>query len=620
MEFLTGCNYWTTHKATEMWKDWDEGEVRKDLKALSENNVKYIRVFPLWRDFQPIIPCMKKRGHIVEFRLEGDRPAENRDYLDETMLARFDRFLDICDEFGIKVVVGLITGFMSGRLFIPSALFGKDLFKDEMALLFQQRFVRGFVTRFKDRTAVYAWDLGNECHGMGNIDNRFVASNWIGIISNAIRAADPKRPIISGMHGIGIDESESTWSIDGQAEFVDVITTHIYPYWTDCAGRDKIASFRASMHSTYETKMFSDLVDKPCLVEEIGTVGPNVCSEDVTADFLRISMLSNYANGAAGFMWWCSGDFTDVKTIPHAWYMTEVELGMMDTNRSPKPMLSEMKKLTEFLNSLDFELPKVKNDVVCVLTKDQKQWEIGYITHCLAKQSNLSLKFCFGEKQIPEADAYLIPSMFGDNIMCHESFDYITDRVYNHGATLYMSMDFSMVKKFADLTGNTVEDSGLIAQKGSFALSGKEIEYMRDRTYFIRAERAEVLAKDEDGTPIMTRAKYGKGTVVYLNFPLEKKLIAENNAFLKNNHEVYKEAFSELIAKKEIISENKYVCVTYHPSGDTAYCVALNHSPDTQKTELRLKPGWEIDKVYRGGVEELPPFDGAIFRIKKVKK
>ena len=78
-----------------------------------------------------------------------------------------DTFLSICDKYKIKVIVGLITGWMSGRLYVPTALYGKDVLTDPTALYFEQLFIRGFVSRFKSKDALYAWDLGNECNCLG---------------------------------------------------------------------------------------------------------------------------------------------------------------------------------------------------------------------------------------------------------------------------------------------------------------------------------------------------------------------------------------------------------------------------------------------------------------------
>ena len=127
MEFLLGCNYWASNAGSDMWRCFDADVVREDVRVLSSYGVTHMRVFPNWRDFQPVMPLYTGQGTLDGYCLEGERPAENPCYLDEVMLDRFRIFLDICDEYGVRVVVGLITGWMSGRLNIPSALYGKNV-------------------------------------------------------------------------------------------------------------------------------------------------------------------------------------------------------------------------------------------------------------------------------------------------------------------------------------------------------------------------------------------------------------------------------------------------------------------------------------------------------------
>ena len=52
--FLLGVNYWDSVSGTDMWKNWDPESVAKDLDAMQEIGVEYMRVFPNWRDFQPV--------------------------------------------------------------------------------------------------------------------------------------------------------------------------------------------------------------------------------------------------------------------------------------------------------------------------------------------------------------------------------------------------------------------------------------------------------------------------------------------------------------------------------------------------------------------------------------
>lgn len=96
---------------------------------------------------------------------------------------------------------------------------------DATAIYFEQLFIKGFVNEFKCRDTIYAWDLGNECNCAGVVNNSFEAASWTATISNAIRAADSTRPVISGMHGLTID---GNWTIDTQAQFTDMLTTHPY--------------------------------------------------------------------------------------------------------------------------------------------------------------------------------------------------------------------------------------------------------------------------------------------------------------------------------------------------------------------------------------------------------
>ena len=52
--YMIGCNYWDSVHGTDMWRDYDHDVVEADLKALSVNGIKFMRVFPNWRDFQPV--------------------------------------------------------------------------------------------------------------------------------------------------------------------------------------------------------------------------------------------------------------------------------------------------------------------------------------------------------------------------------------------------------------------------------------------------------------------------------------------------------------------------------------------------------------------------------------
>ena len=385
MEFIIGCNYWASNAGAEMWRNFDIDIIDDDLKILSENGVKYLRVFPNWRDFQPVVPVIGARGNIEGYSFENDREPDNEFYIDEQMTKRFSDFLDVCEKYKLSVIVGIVTGWMSGGLFVPPALYEKNVISDHLALYFQQLFIRGFVEKFKDRNVISAWDLGNECNAMAEVSTRWEAVHWTASVSNAIRAADPTRPIVSGMHGLGID---GEWQIGDQAMFTDMLTTHPYPFWCEHTKIDGILGFRTTIHATAQSKFYSDIGGKPCFAEEIGTMGPMVCREEKAADFLRVNMLSLWANGAKGIMWWCAFDQTKLESFPYTEQMVERELGMVDEDRNPKPVLKEMKNLSEKFDSFDFNLPEAAIDGVCILPYGQRNhWSVGYMTYTLAKKA-----------------------------------------------------------------------------------------------------------------------------------------------------------------------------------------------------------------------------------------
>lgn len=616
MEFMIGCNYWASNAGTEMWKNWDAAAVEKDLALLSSHGATYLRVFPNWRDFQPVMPMLQIGNVLVEYRLEGERFPENPYYLDEVMLERFSIFCDLCDKYNIKLIVGLLTGWMSGRLFIPSALYGKNLYTDPTALWLEQKFIKGFVERFRDRKCIFAWDLGNECNCLDIARERVVAANWSSVIANAIRSADNTRPVVSGMHSLDVDPVDKAWLIQDQAEYTDILTTHPYPMHCMHTDIDRYGSIRTLLHATAQTKYYANVGKKPCLAEEIGTMGPMPCSDECAEGFLRVNLYSNWAAGASGVMWWCANDQTNLTTAPYTWIMCEVELGMITTDFQPKPVLKEMKKFAEFLKGLDFTLPPAKEDAVCITSQKQDQWGISYMSYILGRQANLNLSFAYVDCGIPEADVYLLPSIHESRVMSGEQWKLLRKRVED-GATLYISMDDGIVSEFQTVTGMKPLDSEDVSGTGKVVFGGEEIVFSKARNNILAAAGAEVLAYDDQNNPAISKYRYGKGTVYFVNFPLERMLLTEHYGFDSNRYVVYKELLADCRKDHIADAENPYVSATQHFTENGGYCVFVNYSDQPQKINMQIKNGYTVDKVYCGNTEELEPFGAAVISFKK---
>ena len=104
-EFFIGCNYWASHAGTNMWHDWRPEVIENDFKLLSSKNVKYLRIFPLWPDFQPIKMHRGGGGCDKEIRM-GEDPLPfteaGRAGVSELMCERFQYFCDLAEKYGAE--------------------------------------------------------------------------------------------------------------------------------------------------------------------------------------------------------------------------------------------------------------------------------------------------------------------------------------------------------------------------------------------------------------------------------------------------------------------------------------------------------------------------------------
>ena len=74
-----GCNYWASHAGTRMWELWDEKVVESDFLKLAAIGCRLIRVFPNWRDFQPIEAVPGWRGIVRGLRMKGQKMTGSDD-------------------------------------------------------------------------------------------------------------------------------------------------------------------------------------------------------------------------------------------------------------------------------------------------------------------------------------------------------------------------------------------------------------------------------------------------------------------------------------------------------------------------------------------------------------
>jgi endo-1,4-beta-mannosidase len=625
MNYMIGCNYWDSQSGTEMWVNFSADTINDDFKQLSSYGIEYLRVFPNWRDFQPIKSLKTVFGNHSHYCMSDESELDNEFGIDSDMLEKFETLCNIAEKYKIKLIVSLVTGWMSGRLFVPQALEDKNLITDPEVLVWTEKFVRGFVRHFKDNLNIVAWDLGNECNCMEKVTDRNQAYLWASHVRNAIVCEDQSRIVMSGLHGIDAD-SKAVWRIADQGEITDMLTVHPYPSPSIGGDTDPLNQLKTSLLPTIQCQYYSDIGGKPAMIQEQGSLNRMVANRDASADFLRVNMLSGWANGSKGYLWWCAHEQINLNFFPYSYSMRE--LGLLDTNKQPKPAAIEMKRISDMLRALPIqELPGKDIDAVCVVSMEQKQWHIAATTAILAKQAGFEVCFRHYTQDIPKASVYLLPSIAGWKVIDKNTYQFLIDRVYSHGANLYVSEDSGVLERFEEVFG--LVSSGMREnsrnQKAEFLL-GKDrfsLPFKYSKELLLENDKAEILSRDEQGNIVFSRHKYGKGNVYYLGFPLEKMLWSKPDIYNQTDelpyYKIYSEVAGTIIAKNIVCSGNKQIGVTQHRCDDgTFVIVAVNYSNKPQNPDFEVQEGWELSPLY-GNSTEIKKCDAGIYMARPIK-
>ena len=608
--FLTGANYWASHAGTNMWRNWDEKVVEKDFKLLSANGIQALRVFPLWPDFQPITMLKGGGNHPREIRF-GEEPLPDteagRAGVNEVMIQRFRKMADLAEKYKLALVVGIVTGWMSGRYYTPPALEDKHVYTDPLSLRWQSRFVKYFVKSLKDAPAIKAWDLGNECNCMGGVESSSVAYSWTAFITNAIRSEDTSRPVVSGMHSLTAEERNGKWTIQDQAELTEILTTHPYPQFTPYARFDPCDTIRSVFHAVSETRFYGEVGNRSAFIEEIGTLGPMIAGYEKTRSYTKNVLWNAWAHDCRGFFWWCAFDQEHLAHAPYDWNSCERELGMFSKDYEPAASAVEMKKFRNFVDKMPFgKLPELKKDAVCILGTEQDQWAVAYSSFILSKQAGFNIEFQYGEQPLKDSDFYIMPSVKGQGGMSGKRWKELVEKV-RKGASLYVSMDLSFFSKFKDFFGVEVQtrSSGVGSYNYELKLGKEKLElsFPVKTIYDMKSVGADVLGTDKKtGKPVFFETKFGKGTIYLLTFPVETLMIERGGTFQaeesRDAWKLYKYIAADLLKKKVISKENAYLAVTEHDiSASEKVCICVNCSPADMNEKLTLKKGWTLSKL-----------------------
>ena len=625
--FYTGCNYWASHAGTAMWRDWHPDVVEEDFKKLASLKLKVVRLFPLWPDFQPLKRLARGANEPCELRWKNDeiipRDADGvQSGVDPEMLDRFRFVCDCAQKNNIKLGIGLVTGWMSGRMFAPPAFEQNDLLHDPLVIRWQLKLVRRMVKEFRDHQAIAFWGIGNECNCLGQAQ-RFGGALWAETISAAIRCEDSTRPIVAGMHGLKPAPvssliNEKQWCIQDMGEIFDVLTVHPYPSFTPYMSIDRISGIKNAFHATAEAHLYGDIVKRPCVAEELGTLAPSWGNEQTAGKYLKNTLLNLWAHDCEGLYWWCGFDQLNLKHPPYQWCGVERELGLFRNDGSCKPVGEVMRNFSEMQEAMPFDrLPRFMTDAVCILNEDHEAWPVALGTWILAKQAGLDIEFQFSDEPLRDSGVYIVPSVCGLNNMPKDRFSELFAKVEN-GATLYFSFDGAAIAEFEKLFGMTVEYFEEFSGSSNVMVAGKKLPFSFNSRLTLNPAGAEVQLYDTDGRPVLSQYCYGKGKVFFMALPVEQHIVRNNQAVEENYCEIYRIWSKDVLSKRPLRSRTHNVTVTIHPVTENfAYVVVVNNNDTSAPLAAALGPGWRITETLWGNPDAIAGHACAILKIQR---
>jgi len=630
--FFTGINYWGSKDAINMWENFDAEAIEKDFRVLTDYGITHLRIFPLWPVFQPL-KALYGPKEVYEFGMGEDclpdTPA-GRAGVSEEACEKFEIFCNLAEKYHLKLIVALITGHMSFRLYTPPAFEGRPILSDPTVMKWQRRFIKYFVQRFHFMPAIVGWDLGNEVNSLPGLDGKHPDTFyvWCAAMADAIRSVDTLHPILSGIANSTIASGPSNLKTAG--EIYDIHTTH--PYHIFYTNTEPLCSMEPIFDLPYRCRISEDIAGIPTFVQEFGSIGYANCSKKTEADFYRASLLTCLAHGFHGTMWWCAFDQGEFDYAPYRWNTIGSDYGFFDRNRNPKPVAEVNRAFQQLLGKLPGGiLPPHQTDACIIVpretTDSAKQLNsIMRTTYILAKQANMDVRFSYALDPIPDAKLYILTGLTHNKTITKQRLDDLLEKV-KAGATLYLSLDAGLFRQLPEITGVEISYREQVKKVVKLHWNGQDLPISTRYVYHPESSRAEALAFSDEQEPVFFRYAMGKGTVYLLTLPLERHLAETPNIFTKVDtppyHRIYRELARCADVRRSCDSDHPHIRLTEHPiDGEYIYVFAINYSGKPAKTKLTIQEGFAVSESIYGPLPEdgylsLRECDGALFIIRR---
>ena len=540
--FLLGANYWSRAGGPRMWERFDEAVVREELRALKAAGLDCLRMFAFAPSMMPSPPA-----------------------LDEARLALMGRFADLAAEAGLALLPTPLVGHMSGENYGFVGQGDRSLYRDPELRAWQTALVRGVVEALRGKGNVAGWILSNEMPlwaGAVGLASGAPASHvvaWAHEMLAAVREADGTRPVGTG------DGMMAGWPTRALADVLDWVGPHVY--------YGDVDPLRHAFNTDFVLAR-ARAIGRPVVLEEFGGSSTQA-GEAEHAAYVRESVLTSLAAGAAGALVWCASDF-DRQTLgletPYSHHAFELGFGLLRADGTEKPVCEELRALRALVDAIDFPSLARPRARAAIVVSDWVEaafpfsWEDkGGLrrallqAYVLAAQAGLDADVVAEDDPLDGYALVLVPSTQKLRVPTWHKLE----AAARAGATVYWSYfsgehEFhqgAWCPNFTALTGlrhrlryGCFDLPGeRLTLKGQAVLSvptGQQHHPAPQSLAFLPVEPAapgvESLAVDGDGRLAIAEHRLDKGRVVFCAHPIERYLMARPDGSARDAHRIYR--------------------------------------------------------------------------------
>jgi hypothetical protein len=584
--FINGANYSPSTGWFQILDNWNPASIEKDMDSLHSIGVSFIRTMPLWYLTQP----------------EINRFAQQK-------FDRFNELVNIAGERGIMVQPALVTGWLDGGIFTPPWV-DKNLFTDQKQIDATFAMVKKFAKMLSKNPYIHSYDFGNEINALKGAGG-FQATpeqinSWMKTIYRAFKEGDPDRLVTNGI-GTGYDK---WFPVENISPSCDYMSAHSYPYFHSTLLDDPWFGLR----TTYGTNMmiaWAKMEGKPVLMQETG-ISADWVSQAKRAKYLQLEYFSCWADGAAGFVWWCSHNIdTTFRVKPSIdgrefvrngkFDPLEYQMGLLDAKNNKLPVANAFKQCIDFSAKLGLDwkdkLPVCYIVVPEVISLNDYFRQI-INSYVLAKQNHVEVRFLYENKEVPADVAFVIIPGFS---IKDENKEHI-NKYLAIGGTVYQSYsnnfapNININQKLINSIDSPVEllvakHTGDLNLLEKFPLSGHlkmaQMSWSKDYETLLKVcPDCNTHSINEKGEGVFFRTKIGKGNFYYTRLNLEESLCDTYNPW--KTDESYR-IYSVLKPEMDIDIDSRFVEFYHKSNAKEEMIILLNHTYENQQTNIISK-------------------------------